>query len=185
MNDEQFRRTYSRNESEADRLDRNYSEMLQELRVAQTGVQILFAFLLSIAFQQRFNDIDAFQLTVYVITLLCAAMSALLLIAPVPAHRVLFRQHRKDELVTFTGRVAAGGLIFLMLAMLGAVLFVIDWVVNLPLALASVAGLAATGAWFWWIQPTRWAAPNPPIVKSAGVPDDDADIGSPGTSADH
>jgi hypothetical protein len=81
--------------------------------------------------------------------------------------------------------VAAGGLIFLMLAMLGAVLFVIDWVVNLPLALASVAGLAATGAWFWWIQPTRWAAPNPPIVKSAGVPDDDADIGSPGTSADH
>jgi hypothetical protein len=55
----------------------------------------------------------------------------------------------------------------------------------LPLALASVAGLAATGGWFWWIQPTRWAAPNPPIVKSAGVPDDDADIGSPGTSADH
>jgi len=79
MNDELFRRTYSRNESEADRLDRNYSEMLQELRVAQTGVQILFAFLLSIAFQQRFNDIDAFQLTVYVITLLCAAISALLL----------------------------------------------------------------------------------------------------------
>mgnify|MGYP003693665643 CR=1 FL=1 len=105
MNDELFRRTYSRNESEADRLDRNYAEMLQELRVAQTGVQILFAFLLSIAFQQRFNDIDAFQLTVYVITLLCAAVSALLLIAPVPAHRVLFRQHRKDELVTFTGRV--------------------------------------------------------------------------------
>jgi Family of unknown function (DUF6328) len=184
MNDELFRRTYSRNESEADRLDRNYSEMLQELRVAQTGVQILFAFLLSIAFQQRFNDIDTFQLTVYVITLLCAAMSALLLIAPVPAHRVLFRQHRKDELVTFTGRVAAGGLVFLMLAMLGAVLFVIDWVANLPLALAAVAGLAATGAWFWWIQPTRWRTPTAPSAGSAGMQEDDADIGSPGTSAD-
>ena len=175
MNDELFRRSYSRNESEADRLDRNYSEMLQELRVAQTGVQILFAFLLSIAFQQRFNDIDAFQLTVYVITLLCAAMSALLLIAPVPAHRVLFRQHRKDELVTFTGRVAAGGLVFLMLAILGAVLFVIDWVVNLPLALASVAGLAATGAWFWWIQPVRWLAGTERLEPTDSA--HDADVG--------
>ena len=167
MNDEQSRRAYSRNESEAQHLDRNYSELLQELRVAQTGVQILFAFLLSIAFQQRFNQINTFQRTIYVITLLCAAMSALLLIAPVPAHRVIFRQHRKDELVTFTGHVAAGGLIFLISAMLGAVLFVLDWVVNLPVALVAVAGLAATGAWFWWVRPTRWRGHAVPISESA------------------
>ena len=70
MNDPMPQPTYSRNESAAERLDRNYSELLQELRVAQTGVQILFAFLLTIPFQQRFNDIDAFQRTVYVVTLL-------------------------------------------------------------------------------------------------------------------
>ena len=174
MSDDPPRRTYSRDESEAARLDRNYSELLQELRVAQTGVQILFAFLLTIAFQQRFNQIDTFQLTVYVITLLCAAMSALLLIAPVPAHRVIFRQHRKDELVTFTGQVAAGGLGFLISAMLGAVLFVLDWVVNLPLALVVVAGLAATGAWFWWIQPSRLRNRTAPLGGSAGVQTDDA-----------
>ncbi|HYP60744.1 MAG TPA: DUF6328 family protein, partial [Thermomicrobiales bacterium] len=158
MNDPMPQPTYSRNESAAERLDRNYSELLQELRVAQTGVQILFAFLLTIPFQQRFNDIDGFQRTVYVVTLLCAAISALLLISPVSAHRVLFRRHRKDELVAFTGRVAAGGLIFLLAAMLGAVLLVVDWVANLSLALATVAGLGVIGMWFWWIQPVRWLA---------------------------
>ena len=160
---------YLRNESQAQRLDRNYSELLQELRVAQTGVQILFAFLLSIAFQQRFDDITAFQRTVYVVTLLCAAISALLLIAPVAAHRVLFRRHRKDELVSFTGHVALGGLIFLLAAMLGAVLFVIDWVADLPLALVSVAGLATIGAWFWWISPARWLAGTQPAKDDRGA----------------
>jgi Family of unknown function (DUF6328) len=178
MNDEPPRRTYSRNESEAERLDRNYSELLQELRVAQTGVQILFAFLLTIPFQQRFNDIDVFQRTVYVVTLLCAAMSALLLISPVSAHRVLFRRHRKEELVAFTGRVAAGGLIFLFAAMLGAVLFVVDWVASLPLALATVAGLAVIGVWFWWIQPVRWVAGTERLEPTDSAQKNDADIGS-------
>jgi len=178
MNDEPSRRRYSRDESEAERLDRNYSELLQELRVAQTGVQILFAFLLTIAFQQRFNEINDFQRTVYVITLLCAAMSALLLIAPVSAHRVLFRRHRKDELVTFTGRVAACGLIFLLAAMLGAVLLVIDWVANLPLAIAIVAGLGVIGAWLWWIQPGRWLAGTERLETIGSVRKSDADIGS-------
>jgi hypothetical protein len=184
MNDKPSRPTYSREESEAERLDRNYSELLQELRVAQTGVQILFAFLLSIAFQQRFSDIDAFQRTVYVITLLCAAMSALLLISPVSAHRVLFRRHRKDELVAFTGCVAAGGLIFLLAAMLGAVLFVVDWVANLPLALAIVAGLGVIGVWLWWIQPGRWLAGTDLINESADVHSNDADVEPRGTIPD-
>jgi O-antigen/teichoic acid export membrane protein len=175
MNDPTPRPTYSRNESAAERLDRNYSELLQELRVAQTGVQILFAFLLTIPFQQRFNDIDAFQRTVYVVTLLCAAISALLLISPVSAHRVLFRRHRKDELVAFTGRVAAGGLIFLLAAMLGAVLLVVDWVANLSLALATVAGLGVIGMWFWWIQPVRWLAGTERLKPTDSAPD--ADVG--------
>ena len=180
MNDRPTRRPYQRNESEAERLDRNYGELLQELRVAQTGVQILFAFLLTIAFQQRFDEIDTFQRVVYVITLLCAAVSALLLIAPVAAHRVLFRRHLKDELVSFTGHVAIGGLVFLISAMLGAVLLVVDWVAGLPLALVSVAGLAVTGVWFWAIAPARWISRNPPVEDEAN----DSGASSRGASAD-
>src|SRR6266581_2987996 len=110
--DEPSEQPYSREESEAQRLDRNYAELLQELRVAQTGVQILFAFLLTIAFQQRFASIDAFQRGVYVTTLVAAAIAAVLLIGPVAAHRLLFGLRLKDELVTFTGRLATGGLVF-------------------------------------------------------------------------
>ena len=115
---------YRRDESRATRLDRNFGELLQELRVAQTGVQILFAFLLSIAFQQRFNTLDDLQTGLYLATLVGAAVAAILLIAPVAAHRVLFRRHRKDEVVALTARLAAFGLGFLAVAVLGGVLLI-------------------------------------------------------------
>lgn len=83
-------RGYTRTESTAHRLDRNYEEMLQELRVAQIGVQILFAFLLSIAFQQHFTEITPFQRTVYIVTLVFTAAAVALLTAPVAVHRALF-----------------------------------------------------------------------------------------------
>src|SRR5262245_48883411 len=89
---------YVRRESEAARLDRNFAELLQELRVSQTGVQILFAFLLSIAFQQRFQDLTDAQLRHYLATLISAALAAVFLIAPVPIHRLLFRLRLKEEL---------------------------------------------------------------------------------------
>src|SRR6266581_6983428 len=111
--DEPSEQPYSREESEAQRLDRNYAELLQELRVAQTGVQILFAFLLTIGFQQRFASITTFQRGVYVTTLVAAAVAAVLLIAPVAVHRLLFGRQLKNELVTFTARLAVGGLVFL------------------------------------------------------------------------
>src|SRR5579875_1571606 len=97
--DEDAPRAYRRDESEAERLDRNFNELLQELRVAQTGVQILFAFLLSIAFQHNFTKLSAEQRDLYIGTLVSAALAAVLIIAPVAAHRLLFRQHRKDTLV--------------------------------------------------------------------------------------
>ncbi|MDT4906886.1 MAG: hypothetical protein QOI69_127, partial [Pseudonocardiales bacterium] len=100
------REHYVRDESDAARIDRNYSEQLQELRVAQAGVQILFAFLLGIAFQQRFESITDFQRALYIGTLICTAVATALFIAPVAVHRVMFRRHLKDELVEFTGRVA-------------------------------------------------------------------------------
>jgi hypothetical protein len=142
-------------ESEAKRLDRNLSELLQELRVAQTGVQILFAFLLTLPFAARFGDVDAFERVVYVIALLAAAGAAGMIIAPVAYHRMLFRRGLKPELVRSAHLMASGGLAFLVVAMVGAVLLVTDFLVGR--ALATVIS-TATGLWLvllWGILPWR------------------------------
>jgi hypothetical protein len=144
-----------RDETEAARLDRNYNELLQELRVAENGVQILFAFLLSIAFQQGFKSTTAFQRDVYVFTLICAAIAAAQLIAPVAVHRMIFREHRKAELVRVTSRLALGGLSFLLLALLGAGLLVLDYILNRVVAVSLVAGLAVVFGWLWLALPLR------------------------------
>ncbi len=147
---------YTRNETEAQRLDRNYSEQLQELRVAQAGVQILFAFLLTIAFQQRFSSISNFLKVVYIITLVCASLSAALFIAPVAVHRVMFGRHLKDELVEFTGRIAIAGLVFLALTVLGALLLIVDFVVG-PITAGIVVGIMAlVFGYLWYVLPVKW-----------------------------
>lgn len=144
---------YQRDESEPNRLDRNYSELLQELRVAETGVQILFAFLLAIAFQQRFSLIDTFQRVVYLVTLASAALAVAALIAPVAIHRALFRRGLKAELVAMTARLAAAGLTFLAVAMLGAVLLVFDFVTYRAIAIASTVVLAGVFGGLWLLPP--------------------------------
>jgi Family of unknown function (DUF6328) len=150
------REHYVRDESDAARIDRNYSEQLQELRVAQAGVQILFAFLLGIAFQQRFESITDFQRALYIGTLICTAVATALFIAPVAVHRVMFRRHLKDELVEFTGRVAVAGLVFLALAMLGALGLIIDVVVG-PIAAGITTGcVAVLFGYLWYVLPLRW-----------------------------
>src|SRR6266508_4388199 len=98
-----------RQESELQRLDRNFNELLQELRVAQTGVQILFAFLLTLAFTQRFGEVTGFQRGLYYGTLVAAALATSLLIAPVSLHRLLFRRHQKGRVVIAANRLAGGG----------------------------------------------------------------------------
>jgi amino acid transporter len=142
-----------RDETEAERLDRNYSELLQELRVAQTGVQILFAFLLGIAFQQRFTTIDHAQRVLYLITLTSAAAAAVLLIAPVAAHRVLFRRSRKDEVVAITSRLASAGLACLAVAILSAVVLVVDFVSSTTVALTITITLGVIVAVTWLVVP--------------------------------
>lgn len=142
-------------ESEAVRLDRNYLELLQELRVAQTGVQVLFAFLLGIAFQSRFTQIESYQRGIYLTTLVAAACAAITLIAPVAIHRMLFRRHQKDELVVLTARLAAVGLIFLAAAILSAVLFVLDVVVNLTVAIMLTGVLALLLGGLWYLLPAE------------------------------
>ena len=124
--------------------------MLQELRVIGTGIQILFAFLLSIAFQARFAQTTGYERDEYLTTLLASALATGLFIAPVALHRFLFQFRVKDELVTLTNRLAVGGLAALSVAMVGAVLLVGEWVGGVVFGTASAAGMAVFfgGAWF-------------------------------------
>src|SRR3954469_2873240 len=118
-----------RNETEAQRADRNFNELLQELRVAQTGVQILFAFLLSLPFTQRFSRITAEERVVYLATLLATALATACLIGPVSYHRVLFRQRRKEAIVEAANRLAQIGLAFLGIAVTLSVYLIFQVVV--------------------------------------------------------
>jgi hypothetical protein len=141
---------YVRQESEAHQLDRNWAELVQELRVIGTGVQILFAFLLSIPFQARFVRTTAFQRDDYLATLMLSGAAAAIFIAPVAVHRLLFRFRVKDEVVNVTNVLALCGLVSLSLAMIGAILLVSDWVAGgLGAGLCSGgAALVLFGGWF-------------------------------------
>lgn len=141
---------YSRQESRAHQLDRNWAELIQELRVIGTGVQILFAFLLTISFQARFAQANRFQRDLYLGTLLASGLAAALFIAPVALHRFLFQFRVKDEIVALTNRLAIAGLAAVAVSMVGAVLLVSDWVggATFGAAAAVSATVVLGGAWF-------------------------------------
>ncbi|HEX8627433.1 MAG TPA: DUF6328 family protein [Catenuloplanes sp.] len=147
-------------ETEKQRWDRNFADLLQELRVAQTGVQILFAFLLTMPFSARFEQTTELQRDVYIVALLAAAAATAMIISPVAFHRALFRQGRKPELVRFAHRMATGGLAFMLISMVSSVLLITDFLLSLQLAIVLTA---ITGAWFltfWAILPfvrRNWA----------------------------
>ena len=145
-----------RKETEAQRLDRNYAELLQELRIAQTGIQILFAFLLGIAFQQRFTTTDQVQRGIYIAALLCTGTATAFLIAPVALHRLLFRRRRKDEVVTMTNRLAITGLMLLLLSVLFGVLLILDFVLNRTTAIVVSALLAVVFGLLWVALPLHY-----------------------------
>jgi hypothetical protein len=131
-------------------LDRNVDELLQETRVATAGVQFLFAFLLTLPFTQRFGALTDAQRGLYTVTLLCTACAAVVLIAPVPFHRVLFRQHEKAAVVTFADRSLLVGLVLLLIGISSAVLLVLDVVLGRAPAVAGCAlvTLLAVAVWF-------------------------------------
>src|SRR5438034_8402379 len=142
-----------RDETELERWDRNFTELLQELRVAQTGVQILFAFLLTLPFTSRFDKTTELDRGVYVATIVAAAAATALLIAPVSYHRLVFRKGRKPQLVQTGSRLATLGLGCLLLAMLGAVFLAVDVVLHQPAAALIVAGLAVLYIFLWYVLP--------------------------------
>lgn len=127
--------------------------MLQEVRVAQAGVQILFGFLLSLAFQARFSTLDTFQLDVYLVTLIAAALAVTFLTGPVAAHRLLFRRGLKDFLVHYTARLTAIGIGFLAVSVVGGVVLVVDVLLTRPVAISVGAALVAVGLGIWLVIP--------------------------------
>ncbi len=142
-------------ESREERLDRNLSELLQELRVALPGVQVLFAFLLAVPFQANFTEISAFQKKVYFATLLCTAVSAALMISPSAYHRMTFRFQRKRELVAVSNRLTIVGLGFLAVAMTGAVMLITDVLYGGAATAITSAAVVAMFAVLWYGLPFK------------------------------
>ncbi|GLY19162.1 DUF6328 family protein [Kineosporia rhizophila] len=140
-------------ETPAERADRNFVDLLQELRVTQTGVQILFAFLLTLPLQSRFEDLDRWERNVWVAALLLAAGATVCLIAPVAYHRALFGRRQKAQVVLVASRFAIGGLFFLALAICCAVDLVLDLVLGRSTALVITGGLGVILLAAWALFP--------------------------------
>jgi hypothetical protein len=143
-----------RNETALERCDRNLVELLQEVRVVQTGVQVLFAFLLGAPLAARFEELTSFQRYDYFATLIATAVACILLIAPTAYHRFLFRSGDKEHLVQIANRFTVLGLAFVALSMTGALTFVTDVMFEGAAIVVVIATLAALGfAIAWCVLP--------------------------------
>ncbi len=142
-----------RHETELERLDRNLTELLGELRVALPGVQVLFAFLLAVPFNQGFQKATGFQKDVYLVTLLLTALATALLIAPSAYHRLEFRKGDKQHIVFMANRFAIIGFGFLAAAMSSAVLLVTEYLFGSTTAVVCTVGAAIVLYGFWYGAP--------------------------------
>jgi hypothetical protein len=171
-------KAHIKHETSKQRWDRNFADLLQESRVAQTGVQILFAFLLTLPFSSGFPKTTAFQKDVYVVALLSAAFATAMIIAPVAFHRALFRQGRKPELVRYAHRMLAGGLVMLLISMLSSILLITDYLLG---AVMTIVLTSVSAVWFV----AFWGAV--PWFRRNWVDEDDAeqdqDVSEEGPSA--
>ncbi|OKJ73001.1 DUF6328 family protein [Streptomyces sp. CB02460] len=145
-----------RNETTEERADRRWTELLQELRVAQTGVQILFGFLLAVVFQPRFGTLAETDKTIYVVTVLLGSATAAALIGPVCYHRLLTGRHLKPETVVWASRLTLLGLVLLFCTMCSALLLIMRVALHNTLALWLVGGMALWSFICWFVFPV-WA----------------------------
>jgi hypothetical protein len=142
-----------RPEADHERVDRNLTELLTELRVALPGVQVLFAFLLVVPFNNRFARVTTFEKDVYLVTLLCAAAASVCLIAPTIQHRIEFRRQDKAHIVMVGNQLAIVGLTFLAVAMTGAILLVTDVLFGGTASAISTGVVALAFAVLWYAIP--------------------------------
>lgn len=152
LNDQEWNRE-QRKETPTERLDRNWSDLLQELRVLQTGVQFLTGFLLTLPFQTRFASLSSRLHDLYLATVACAVVATGLLVAPVGVHRMLFRRHARRVMVNVAATLAKLGLLFLGLALVGVVGLIFSVVANGAAGIVAAVAAAVTVASLWWLLP--------------------------------
>ncbi|SDJ72022.1 DUF6328 family protein [Nonomuraea jiangxiensis] len=166
-----------KNESDQQRADRNFVELLQGARVAVTGVQVLFAFLLTVPFSSGFGRLDLTDRWLFFVALVSAAIASICYIAPTAQHRVLFRQGRKETLVRRSNSYGLLGALALAVSMTTATMLVIDYLFHATLAVVTAGVLAALALWTWFGQAA--------LSRSDGQsPPDSADSSDSGDSAD-
>lgn len=142
-----------RSETETQRLDRNWTSLLQELRVTQTGVQLLTGFLLTLPFQQRFEELSTATRVVYLATVGCSISATVLLIAPVAMHRLLFRRHRMETIVATAHRFAYTGVVLLGLALVGVTVVIFGSVAGHAAGITAGVCAAIALVCFWIALP--------------------------------
>jgi predicted membrane channel-forming protein YqfA (hemolysin III family) len=143
----------SNEESKNERLDRELIEFLNELRVVLPGVQVLFAFLLTVPFTNQFARITNTQKQVFFAVFLCTTAATVLLIAPSAYHRLRWRDFDKEQMLRTANRLSIAGMVFLSLALVGAAFLVTDLIFHPTAAAIVTAAVAILFAWFWWGLP--------------------------------
>ncbi|MDQ3680065.1 MAG: DUF6328 family protein [Actinomycetota bacterium] len=166
--------TNPRGETGYERADRNLAELLQELRVALPGVQVLFAFLLTVPFTPRFESLTAYQEKLYFGTLLSTALTTALLVAPTANHRMLFRKRDKEYIVVISNRLAVAGLGSMAFSMCSAVLLISDFLFDAATPVVATSGAGMVFAWLWFVRPllrrNRLEEEPEPWVAGSGDP---------------
>jgi hypothetical protein len=140
-------------ESKDERLDRELIELLNELRVALPGVQVLFAFLLAVPFTQRFERLTGVQEDVFFAAFLCTAVATALLIAPSAYHRLRWREHDKEHMLQMSNRLAIAGTVFLAAAIIAVVYLVTDLIFGLAATLVATLLTTVLFGWLWYGLP--------------------------------
>ena len=150
-----------RDETPAERADRNFNDILQELRVTQTGVQVLFSLLLTVPFTNRFEKVTDFQKDIYFVALLLAAATIACLVAPVSVHRLVFHTGEKPWVVKVSSRLAIMGTILLSLTLSTVLLFVTDVLFHNALATLTAGVFLVSTISLWFGPPLRRRATAP------------------------
>jgi Family of unknown function (DUF6328) len=143
-------------ENEYERTARELAELLQELRIVLPGVQVLFAFLLTVPFSARFESVSSVQQAVFFGTLVCTALSTGLLLAPSAHHRLLWRKHAREHRLQVANRLAIAGLILLVVAMVGVMFVITDILFGSTAAALATAAITAFFLYVWFVLPIRY-----------------------------
>jgi len=152
--------TNGRNETEEERLDRKWGDLLQELRVMQTGAQLTAGFLLTLPFTTKFPSLDGFQETLFLILVVVAALTTAVVITPVAVHRRISGEHVKERLVATAHRLVAVGLTLLAVLVTGIVVLIFDVVVDRTTALVLGAAVAVVLAGLLVALPLKLVGPG-------------------------